>query len=120
MIKRQLQAGADRVRDDTVEAFQFLQALPRQLDGSGLWLAMAVMPEYLADDPPILTADRAQQFLRDWQLAAAPIEGFSFGGAMYPARRSHHDQPGVYREVPHRWRLALYDAGGPSGRGPRA
>ena len=112
MIKRQLQAGADRVRDDTTEAFQLLQALPRQLGGSGLWLAMAVMPEYLADDPPMLTADRAQQFLRDWQLAAAPIEGFSFGGAMYrqPGALIMTSQASIAEE-PHWWRLALYDAG---------
>ena len=112
VIKRQLQAGADRVRDDAAEAFQLLQALPRQLGGSGLWLAVAVMPEYVADDPPMLTTYQAQQFLRDWQLATAPIEGFSLGGGGYR-------QPGALimtsqaarGENPHWWRLALYDAG---------
>ena len=112
VIKRQLQAGADRVRDDAAEAFQLLQALPGQLGGSGLWLAMTVMPEYLAEDPPMLTTDQAQQFLRDWQMATAPIEGFSLGSAMYrqPGALIMTSQASM-AENPHWWRLALYDAG---------
>jgi len=112
MIKQRLQADADRTRDQHAEALSLLRGVPPQLGGSGLWLAMAVVPEYRVADAPFLSPDAAQQFLRDWQLAQVPIEGFSQGTATYR-------QPGgvvitnqsAHRDPPHWWRLGLYDAG---------
>src|SRR5216683_1789182 len=83
MIKQRLQADADRTRDQHAEALSLLRGVPPQLGGSGLWLAMAVVPEYRVADAPFLSPDAAQQFLRDWQLAQVPIEGFSQGTATY-------------------------------------
>jgi hypothetical protein len=84
MIKRQLRADADRVRDDAAEALRLLQAVPVNLGGSGLWLAMAVMPEYQQADAGMITPDEAQQFLQEWEFAQAPIDGFNLGSATWP------------------------------------
>jgi len=112
VIKRQLRTDADRVRDDADDAWQLLQDLPRRLGGSGLWLAMAVMPEYQPADPPMITPDEAQKFLGDWQFTQAPIDGFNLGSATYR-------QPGgvvvtsqaAIAEMPHWWRIAFHDTG---------
>jgi hypothetical protein len=112
VIKRQLRADADRVRDDAKEALRLLEDVPGQLGGSGLWLAMAVMPEYQPADASMITAEEAQQFLQKWQFAQAPIDGFNLGSATYR-------QPGgvvvtsqaSMAELPYWWRLALHDAG---------
>ena len=54
-IKRRLAADADRGRDQAAEALELLSNLPRRLGDSGLWLAVAVVPEY----PPV-NADQDQ------------------------------------------------------------
>lgn len=48
LIKWRLQAAADRSRDQGGEAIALLKSVPRHLGGSGLWLALAVVPEYPA------------------------------------------------------------------------
>ncbi len=116
MIKRQLRADADRVRDNAAEALQLLQAMPANLGGSGLWLAMAVMPEYQSADAGMITPDEAQQFLQEWEFAQAPIDGFSLGSATYrqPGGVVVTSQASV-AELPYWWRLALHDAGQATG-----
>jgi hypothetical protein len=112
VIKRQLQVGADRLRDDAAEALKLLQALPPQLGGSGLWLGMAAIPEYQPTDPPLRTGDQAERFLQDLQFANAPIEtlGSPSGTYRQPGGLVMTDQTGG-AGGPHWWRLALNDAG---------
>lgn len=112
VIKRQLRADADRVRDDAAEALQQLEDLPGHLGGSGLWLAMTVMPEYQPGDAAMITPDQAQKFLEQWQFAQAPIDGFNLGSATYrqPGGVVVTSQASV-AELPYWWRLALRDAG---------
>ncbi|HEX6506207.1 MAG TPA: hypothetical protein VF221_01115 [Chloroflexota bacterium] len=115
-IMHQLSAAADRGRDQQAEALEFLLAAPKQLGGSGLWLGLAVVPEYLCTDGPMITPAAAQQFLRDWHRAQAPVEVFGGGTATYR-------QPGcvvitsqaAMAEPPYWWRLAFYDAGQAAG-----
>jgi len=112
VIKQRLRADAELVRDEETEAWQLLQGVSGQLGGSGLWLAMAVMPEYQPADARMITGDEAQKFLGDWQFAQAPIDGFSLASATYrqPGGVVITSQASV-AEMPYWWRLALYDAG---------
>jgi hypothetical protein len=112
MIKRRLQAAADRRRDQEAEALELLQTVPAQLGGSGLWLAVAAVPEYPMADAQIISADMAQQFLREWQSAQAPIEAIAQGTATYrqPGGIVITNQAAI-ADLPHWWRLALRDAG---------
>lgn len=112
VIKHRLRAAADRGRDQETEALELLQSVPDQLGGSGLWLAVAAVPEYPMTDAPMISPDAAQQFLRDWQLAQAPIEGFAQGTATYrqPGGVVITNQAAI-ADRPHWWRLALSDAG---------
>ena len=112
VIKQRLRADADRGRDQEAEALKLLEGVPRQLGGSGLWLAMAVVPEYLLADAAMISPDAAQQFLRDWQFAQAPVDGFSLGSATYrqPGSVMITNQTAI-ADPPHWWRLALNDAG---------
>lgn len=111
-IKQRLASDADRSRDQAGEAAELLNSVPRRLGGTGLWLAVAVVPRYRPADPAKTSVDEAQQFLNDWALASAPIENISGGTATYR-------QPGgvvltnqaAPAEPPHWWRLALGDAG---------
>lgn len=112
VIKRQLRADADRLRDDTSETLRLLEDVPRHLGGSGLWLAMAIAPEYQPSDAAMIVPDEAQEFLKQWQFAQAPIDGFSLSTATYR-------QPGGVvianpaspDEEPYWWRLALHNGG---------
>jgi hypothetical protein len=112
VIKQRLQADADRGRDQEAEALKLLHGVPPQLGGSGLWLAMAVIPEHRLLDATMTTPDAAQQFLRDWQFAQAPIDGFSLGSATYrqPGSVVITNQAAI-ADPPYWWRLALHDAG---------
>jgi hypothetical protein len=112
VIKQRVQTDADRGRDQRTEALDLLRGIPQQLGGSGLWLAVAVVPERPLADAAIVSPDAAQQFLRDWQLAQAPIEGFSLGSATYrqPGSVVITNQAAI-ADPPHWWRLALHDAG---------
>jgi hypothetical protein len=111
-IKQHLQAGADRLRDDAADALQLLHGLPRHLGGSGLWLAIAVIPEYQQSDAPLRTTEQAEKFLQELQFANAPIEtlGSPSGTFRQPGGLVMTDQTGG-GSGPHWWRLALYDAG---------
>jgi hypothetical protein len=112
MIKRRLRADADRSRDQQAEALSLLHGVPGRLGGAGLWLAMSVVPQYLVTGAPVTIPDAAQQFLRDWQVAQAPIQGFSLSDAVYRQVGSVVIQdPAGGRAQPHWWRLALHDAG---------
>jgi hypothetical protein len=112
LIKRRVRADADRGRDQHVEALQLLQDVPRQLGGSGLWLAMAVVPECPVADPPIISPQAAQQFLQDWEFAQAPIDGFNLGSATYRQRGGVViTSQAAISEPPYWWRLALHEAG---------
>ena len=55
--------------DQQAEALKFPLGGPEQLSESGLWLALAVVPEYLRIDGPMITSAAAQQFRRDWHHA---------------------------------------------------
>lgn len=111
-VKRRLAADADHGRDQAAEALSLTGDLPRRLGGAGLWLAVAVVPEYRPTDPAKTTPDAAQQFLSNWAFASAPIEAIAGGTATYR-------QPGgvvitsqaAPADPPHWWRLALGDAG---------
>jgi hypothetical protein len=111
-IKQRLQADADRRRDQVGEALALLEPVPQRVGGSGLWLAVAVVPEYLSKDPARTSPDAAQSFLRDWSFARSPIEPFAGDTATYR-------QPGgvvitsqaAAADPPHWWWLALGDAG---------
>ena len=112
VIKQRLRADADRGRGQQEAALRLLREVPRRLGGSGVWLAVAVVPQYLVTEVPMISPDAAQQFVRDWQYAQAPIEGFGLsdaayrqiGGVVIP-------DPGGGRGLPHWWLLALRDAG---------
>jgi hypothetical protein len=116
VIKRRLQAAADRYRDQETEALGLLQGIPPQLGGSGLWLALSVVPEYPAIDALHRSPDVAQEFLSKWHESQAPIEMLAQGTATYR-------QPGgvvitsqaAHRDRPQWWRLALHDAGQAAG-----
>ena len=112
VIKQRLRADADRGRDQEGEALKLLQGIPAQLGGSGLWLAMAVVPEHRLADAAMVSPDAAQQFLHDWQFAQAPVDGFSLGSATYrqPGSVVITNQAAI-ADPPHWWRLALHDAG---------
>jgi hypothetical protein len=111
-VKQRLAADADHRRDQAAEALALLNDLPRRLGGTGLWLAVAVVPEYRPTDPAKTTPDAAQAFLNDWAFASAPIEPIAGGTATYR-------QPGgvvitsqaAPADPPHWWRLAFGDAG---------
>ncbi len=111
-VKRRLAADADHGRDQAAEALALVGDLPRRLGGAGLWLAVAVVPEYRPADPAKTTPDAAQRFLSDWAFTSAPIEAIAGGTATYR-------QPGgvvitsqaAPADPPHWWRLALGDAG---------
>jgi hypothetical protein len=115
VIKRQLQAGADQLRGNGAAALELLHALPRQLGGSGLWLAMAAIPEYQPTDPPMRSGEQAVKFLQELQAADAPIEMLGSGTTYrQPGGLVMTDQTGG-PSGPHWWRLALYDRGSASG-----
>jgi len=104
-IKRRLATDADRGRDQAAEARVLLKDLPRRLGDSGLWLAVAVVPEYPAAQAAKITPDAAQAFLTDWAHASAPIDHFGGGTPTYR-------QPGgVIITAQAFWHLALGDAG---------
>jgi hypothetical protein len=73
---------------------------------------MAVAPENPAANAAMISPDAAQQFLRDWQFAQAPVDGFSLGSATYrqPGGVVITNQAAI-ADPPHWWRLALSDAG---------
>jgi hypothetical protein len=50
-IKRRLDPDADSGRGQQAEARSLLHAVDNRLGGSGLWLAVAVVPEYLLPMP---------------------------------------------------------------------
>jgi hypothetical protein len=112
IIKQRLVGDADRGRDQAAEALELLNDIPRRLGGSGLWLAVAVVPQYRPAAPSKTSADAAQSFMRDWAFASAPVEPIAGGTATYR-------QPGgivitsqaAPADLPHWWRLALGDAG---------
>jgi hypothetical protein len=108
-IKRRLAADADRGRDQAAEAQELLGNLPRQLGDSGLWLAVAVVPQYQPVNPARISPDAAQAFLADWARASAPIDHFGGGTPTYR-------QPGgVTITARAFWHLALADAGTAAG-----
>jgi Schlafen, AlbA_2 len=71
-VKRRLAADADHGRDQAAEALSLVSDLPRRLGGTGLWLAVVVVPEYRPTDPTKTMPDAAQRFLSDWAFASAP------------------------------------------------
>jgi hypothetical protein len=82
-IKRRLAANADRSRDQAAEALALLNDLPRRFGDSGLWLAVAVAPEYPSAEATRISPDAAQTFLTDWALASAPFDHFGGGTPTY-------------------------------------
>ena len=112
LIKQRLRSDAERGRDQEAETLRLLQTVPVQLGGSGLWLAVAVVPQYPVADAPMVSPDAAQQFLREWQQSQAPIEGFGGGTATYrqPGSVVITSQSGS-RQQAWFWRFALHDAG---------
>ena len=108
-IKRRLAADADRGRDQAAEALELLNNLPGQLGDSGLWLAVAVMPQYRPVNPTRISPDAAQAFLTNWASASAPIDHFGGGTPTYR-------QPGgVVITARAFWHLALGDVGAAAG-----
>lgn len=108
-VKRRLAADADRGRDQAAEALGLLDSLPGQLGDSGLWLAVAVVPQYQPVNPARISPDAAQAFLADWALASAPIDHFGGGTPTYR-------QPGgVAITAQAFWHLVLSDAGTAAG-----
>lgn len=104
-IRQRLTADADRGRDQSAEALGLLNALPRRLGDSGLWLAVAVVPEYPPAEVTKISPDAAQAFLTDWAFASAPVDHFGGGTPTYR-------QPGgVVITAQAFWHLALGDAG---------
>jgi hypothetical protein len=112
VIKQRLRDDAYRGRDQEAEALKLLESIPLQLGGSGLWLGMAVVPEYPVANAAMISPDAARQFLHDWQFAQAPVDGFSLGSATYrqPGSVVITNQAAI-ADPPHWWRLALHDAG---------
>ena len=115
-IKQRLQADADRGRDQDAEALALIDDISGQLGGSGLWLAVAVVPEYRLPDPPKITPDAAQRFLAGWSTAQAPVEAVAQGTATYrqPGGVVITSQAGT-AEPPYWWRLGLHDGGDTTG-----
>lgn len=111
VVRQRLRADADRSRDQQAEALNLLQGIPKQLGGSGLWLAIAVVPEYPAVDPERRSPDVAQRFISDWHLAG-PIETLAQGTATYrqPGGVVITNQPAI-KDPPRWWLLALQDTG---------
>jgi hypothetical protein len=112
VIKRRLRVDADRGRDQEAEALKLLYDVPQHLGGSGLWLALAVVPERPAADAVRQNGDVGQQFLNDWHQAQAPIEMLAQGTATYrqPGGVIITNQAAI-KDPPHWWRLALQDTG---------
>ena len=112
VVKQRLQADADRERDQQEAALGLLRDVPRRLGGSGVWLAVAVVPQYPVTGAPMISPDAAQQFVRDWQVAQAPIEGFGLSdGAYRQIGGVVVSDPAGGRGQPHWWLLVLRDAG---------
>lgn len=113
MIIQRLRADADRGRDQRAEATALLVRLPAELGGTGIWLGLAVVPEYQPTEPAIISREAAQQFLRDWHESQAPIEGLANDTATYrqPGSSIVITSQGSPEEAPWWWRLGLYDAG---------
>lgn len=104
-IKRRLAVDADGGRDQAAEALALLNNLPRQLGDSGLWLAVAVVPQYQPVNPTRISPDAAQAFLTGWALAGRPIDHFGGGTPTYR-------QPGgVVITAQAFWHLVFGDAG---------
>jgi hypothetical protein len=104
-VKRRLAADADRGRDQAAEALELLSKLPQRLGDSGLWLAVAVVPEYPPINASRISPDAAQAFLYKWSVASAPVD--HFGGGTPTFR-----QPGgVVITAQAFWHLALGDVG---------
>jgi hypothetical protein len=104
-IKRRLADDADRGRNQATEALALLKNLPGQLGDSGLWLAVALVPQYQPVNPGRISPDAAQAFLTDWAFASAPVDHFGGGTPTYR-------QPGgVVIMARAFWHLALGDAG---------
>jgi len=104
-IKQRLAADADRGRDQAADALELLSNLPGQLGASGLWLAVAMVPQYPAIKPTRLSPNGAQTFLTEWALASRPIDHFGGGTPTYR-------QPGgVVITAQAFWHLALGDIG---------
>jgi hypothetical protein len=57
MIKQRLQGDADRGRDQRAEAIELLGALPTELGEGGIWLGLAVAPEYQPAEPAIISRE---------------------------------------------------------------
>lgn len=112
VIKQRLRADADRARDQREAALGLLREVPGRLGGSGAWLALAVVPQYLVIEAPMISPDAAQQFVRDWQIAQVPIEPF---GSSDAAHRQISGvvitDPGSGRGKPHWSLFSLHDAG---------
>lgn len=104
-IKRRLVSDADRSQAQDLEALNLLSGLATQLGDSGLWLAVAVVPEYPAVKPGRITPDGAQAFLTEWALASRPIDHFGGGTPTY--RRPG----GVVITAQAFWHLAFDDVG---------
>jgi hypothetical protein len=113
---QRLRADADRGRDQDAEALTSLRSLPQHLGGSGLWLAVAVAPQYLLAEPAMISPDQAQQFLGDWHMTQAPIENIAQSTATprQPGGVVITSQAGI-AEPAWFWRLALHDDGEAAG-----
>lgn len=104
-IKQRLAADADRGRDQAAEALELLSNLSPQLGDSGLWLAVAVVPQYQPLQPTRISPDAAQTFVRDWSSASVPIDHFGSGTPPYR-------QPGgAVLAAQAFWHLILGDTG---------
>lgn len=112
MIKRRLQADADQSRDQRAEAVDLLTALPAELGEGGIWLGLAVVPEYQPSESATINREAVQEFLRDWEASQAPLEAFGLETATYRQQGCIviTSQAGM-AESPQWWRLALYDTG---------
>jgi hypothetical protein len=109
VARQRLAADADRGRNQEAEAAELLNEMPRSLGDSGLWLAVAVVPQYHPLKPTRTSTDAAQAFLRDWAYASAPIDPFGGGTPTY--RRPG----GVVISAQAFWYLSLGDAGAAAG-----
>jgi hypothetical protein len=115
-IKERLLADNDRGAEQQNEAITLLQDLPRCLNTSVLWLAMAVVPEHRLADFSRTDPDAAKQILCDWHNTQAPIESHSPSdvayrkpGGVIVVSRGLRPEPSVW------WQLHLYDAGEATG-----
>jgi len=108
-IKRRLAADADRRRDQAAEGLVLLNDLPGRLGDSGLWLAVAIVPEHPAAEVTRVSPEAAQTFLADWAMASAPVDHFGGGTPTYR-------QPGgVVITAQAFWHLYLADTGAAAG-----